>query len=124
MLNSQELEVLTILWEAGPQKPADIQRQLSFEVKNSALRWQLGDMVQRGILRREALGKAFVYSAVSGRREVFGSFARRLKQMFFGGSALAMIGEMLETGELSSQELQSLISLSRKKSSGQSERKA
>jgi BlaI family transcriptional regulator, penicillinase repressor len=117
LLNSQELEILTVLWDRAPLKPAEIQEKLSFTIKNSALRWQLGEMVQRGYLKREPLGKAFVYSAVSPRRQVFGSFARRLRQMLFGGSALAMVGEMLEIGELSPKDLQALIDVAKNKES-------
>ena len=41
MLLALSTNNLGILWEHGPQKPAEIQARLSEPVKNAALRWQL-----------------------------------------------------------------------------------
>lgn len=106
--NSGELEVLAILWEGGALKPAEIQERLPFEIKNSALRWQLGELVAKGWVERRREGKAFVYSARKARRSVFGGLAQRLKQTLFGGSALAMVGELIDSGALSENDLREL----------------
>ena len=111
LLNADELEIMTALWERGPLKPAEIQEQLSSAMKNSALRWQLGELIKRGWLSRDLQGKAFVYSASKPRRSVFGLLTRRLKELLFGGSALAMVGEMIEAGELTPEELRQLAEI-------------
>lgn len=108
LLTSEELEILSILWDEGPQKPNQLMEKLSFEIKNSALRWQLNELVERGYLRRESQGKAFFYDAAKPRRQVFGALTQKLKRMLFGGSAVAMIGEMMASGELSLEELREL----------------
>jgi len=111
LLNADELEIMTALWERGPLKPAEIQEQLSSSMKNSALRWQLGELIKRGWLSRDLQGKAFVYSASKPRRSVFGLLTRRLKELLFGGSAMAMVGEMIEAGELTPEELRQLAEI-------------
>jgi len=111
LLNADELEIMTALWERGPLKPAEIQEQLSSSMKNSALRWQLGELIKRGWLSRDLQGKAFLYRASKPRRSVFGLLTRRLKELLFGGSAMAMVGEMIEAGELTPEELRQLAEI-------------
>jgi predicted transcriptional regulator len=67
-LDERDLEVLQLLWKAGPLKPGDLQKRLSFQMKNPALRWLLNDLVARGQLHRKKEGKAFLYSAAVERR--------------------------------------------------------
>lgn len=107
-INDGDLEILAALWEGGTLKPAEIQERLSFEIKNSALRWQLGELVEKGLIERRKEGKAFVYSAKKARRNVFGELAKSLSRTLFGGSAVAMVGELIDSGQLSNEDLKEL----------------
>lgn len=104
----RELDIMKILWERGPSKPADIQNGLPYEMNNSALRWQLGQLIEDGHVKRRKKGKAFHYSAETVPRQAFGKLSRRLADVFFGGSSLAMIGELMREENLSLEDIEEL----------------
>jgi predicted transcriptional regulator len=113
-IDQREMEVLQQLWSHGPLKPAEIQKRLSFPIKNPALRWLLNDLVERGHLNRRKIGKAFIYSAAIERRSLLDAWGGKLRDIFFGGSALAMIGELIEVQRLTPQDLERLREIARK----------
>lgn len=113
-LNPNDLEVMQILWEHGPQKPAEIQEKLNNDVKNAALRWQLRTLMENGHVTRKKVGKAFYYQAKTSQRSVFEKFTRRLINVFGGGSAVALIGRMIDLEMMSEEDIEQL----RKFSSG------
>jgi BlaI family transcriptional regulator, penicillinase repressor len=104
-LDERELEILQALWAHGPQKPSDLQPRLSIRMKNGALRWLLNDLVARGLLKRQKEGKAFFYTAEIERRSLLESLGERLRDILFGGSAVAMIGELAESQKISAKDL-------------------
>ena len=97
MLKPNELEILKVLWDHGPLKPADIQERLAEPVKNSALRAQLTSLVERGELKRRRRGKAFYYSAATPKESVFDALSRRIADVFFEGSSIALVGKLIES---------------------------
>ena len=103
-LNANDLEIMKVLWEEGPLKPADIQQGLARPVKNSALRWQLGVLMKKGHVTRRKKGKAYYYRATTPPQRVFPKLIRRLADVFSGGSAVALIGQLIESEEEWSEE--------------------
>jgi BlaI family transcriptional regulator, penicillinase repressor len=112
-LDERDLEVLQLLWKGGPLKPGDLQKRLSFQMKNPALRWLLNDLVARGQLHRKKEGKAFLYSAAVERRPMLAALGQKLRAILFGGSALAMIGELIEIQKLSPEDIDYLKKIAR-----------
>ena len=111
-----ELEIMKVLWEEGPLKPSEIQERLSTPVKNSALRWQLGAMVEKGHVTRRKKGKAYFYRATTARQGAFKKLTRRLADVFCGGSAVALIGQMIESQEeLSAKDIRELRRIAARK---------
>ncbi len=116
--NPNELEIMKVLWEEGSLKPAEIQERLSPAVKNSALRWQLGALMKKGQVRRRKKGKAYYYRATTPQRSVFKKLTRRMADVFCGGSAVALIGQMIESEEeLSEEDIRELRRLAAGKAS-------
>lgn len=99
MLKPNEFEILKVLWRDGPLKPADIQDHLSEPVKNSALRAQLTSLVERGQLKRRRRGKAFYYSAATPKESAFEALSRRIADVFFEGSSIALVGQLIESAD-------------------------
>jgi BlaI family penicillinase repressor len=121
-LNSRELEIMKILWDDGALKPVQIQERLERPVKNSSLRWQLAALVEKGLVVRRRRGKAFFYKAQEAKENVFASLVGRMTDVFSGGSALALVGRILETkADLSEEDVQELIALARNRSASQAE---
>ena len=116
--NPNELEIMRILWEHGSLKPAEIQDRLSRPVKNSALRWQLGALIEKGHVMRNKRSNAFYYRAKTLKRSVFKKFTRRLADVFCEGSAIALIGQMIESEEeLSDEDIRELRRIAARKTS-------
>jgi predicted transcriptional regulator len=107
-IDPNELEILQVLWEHGPLKPSEIQPKLSFEIKNSALRWQLNELVNHGHLQRVKVGKAFQYEARTPRENVFRGITRRLAEIFFRGSSAALLVQLIQSEDLSEQDMAEL----------------
>jgi len=103
-LSANDLEILRVLWDEGPLKPADIQQRLSHPVKDSALRWQLATLMKKGHVARGKKGKAYYYRAKTPRQHVFRNLLHRLADVFSGGSAVALLGQLIESQEQWSQE--------------------
>ncbi len=95
--NPNELEIMKALWEHGSLKPSEIQKHLSQPIKNSALRWQLGAMMEKGYVTRRKIGKAFFYSAKTPKQSALKRATDRLADVFCGGSAVALIGQLIES---------------------------
>jgi predicted transcriptional regulator len=111
LLDERELQILQALWQHGPLRPSEVQRHLSFPMKNPALRWLLNDLVERGQLQRQRSGKAYVYRPAVQRRPLIATLGRRLREILFGGSALAMIGELVDLKKLSPADIRELQKL-------------
>lgn len=104
-LNDNELEVLRLLWDAAPQKPAEIQDAFGWGIDNGTLRSVLVSMVERGLLRRERRGKAYVYWPRVRRDVQLRRMTRRLAELFAGGSTGALLMELAAKEKLSPEEL-------------------
>ncbi len=57
VLSETELEVLRILWQDAPLKPAEIQERFSAEIDNGTLRSVLVGLVEKKILGRSKVGR-------------------------------------------------------------------
>lgn len=104
-LNPNELEALRILWEAGPLKPADIEARFGWSIENATLRSVLVNLVDRGLVDRELQGKAFHYTARVAKATMLQSMMRSLARIFAGGSHQGLVAQLVETGDLSPQDL-------------------
>lgn len=95
VLSETELEVLRILWQDAPLKPAEIQERFSAEIDNGTLRSVLVGLVEKGILGRSKVGKAFHYAPRVRRERLLARMTRKLAEIFTGGSAGALVVELI-----------------------------
>ncbi len=116
-LNARDLAIMKVLWEGGSLKPGEIQERLSSPVKNSALRWQLESLMEKGHVTRRKRGKAYFYQATTPRRRALRKLVRRMADTFCEGSAVALIGQMIESEQLSAKDIRELEKYAAKKKS-------
>ena len=90
-LNPNEVEVLRILWDLGPRKPAEIQTAFGWKIENATLRSVLRGLIEKRLLVREKQGKAFYYRARVTRRSQLRRTARRMAEVFAGGSTAVLV---------------------------------
>lgn len=107
-LNRNELEAMRILWEHGMMKPAEIQEEFSWPIENATLRSVLVGLMEKGHVRRRKNGKAYYYRATSNRRKGLSRMARRMAQVFAGGSTAELIAQLIRMEKLSPKEIEEL----------------
>ncbi|GMV91480.1 MAG: hypothetical protein AMXMBFR82_12580 [Candidatus Hydrogenedentota bacterium] len=107
-LNPNELEVLRILWEDGEQKPPEIEAAFSWPIDNGTLRSVLRVLMDKDLVARRRMGKAYYYKAKKSREGVMSRMARQMAHVFSGGSTTDLIAQLIKTEKLTPQELTEL----------------
>jgi BlaI family transcriptional regulator, penicillinase repressor len=113
-LSPMELEILGILWNESPLKPADIEAALSRPIKNANLRAILSALLEKGVLRRELQGKAYFYKPVRASRTVRRSLVDRLASVFAQGSRVGLIAQLIRDEQLTPAQIRELQKLADK----------
>jgi len=103
-----ELEVMQVLWRESPLKPAEIESRLPRPIGNAALRSVLRVLMEKGHLKRSRKGKAYYYRPARPARASFRQMARRLADVFFGGSSFDLIAGLIESEKLTQDDIRRL----------------
>ena len=107
-LTEAELRLMQVIWRKREATVPEVIEALE-ETPAPAYNTVLTTMTileRKGYLRRTAprLGRAFVYHPVVSRRQASGNAVRHLLSRFFGGSAEALILNLIEEKKLSEAE--------------------
>lgn len=117
-LNRNELETMRVLWEKGSLKPAEIQDDFAWPIENATLRSVLRVLMDKGLVARRKIGKAYYYRAKASRRSVLRNMAQRMAHVFTGGSAADLIAQLIKSEKLSKKEIDELRRIATEKVSG------
>ena len=108
-LTPLELEILGLLWKAeGGLKPAQVQEGLREPIKNSNLRAILVDLVEKGLLRRKLVGKAYFYSPARAPKTVRRKLTDRMASVFAEGSRMGLIAQLIRDEKLTPKQIEEL----------------
>ncbi|NLS95103.1 MAG: BlaI/MecI/CopY family transcriptional regulator [Planctomycetaceae bacterium] len=100
-----ELSVMGVLWEHGEMKPSEIQERYPEPIKNPALRSYLTILLDKGHISRRKVGKAYYYKAVTRQQSAFSETVREVIDAYCGGSAQALLLNLIRSEKLSEEEL-------------------
>ena len=118
-LNNNELEALRIIWDEGKRKselkPAEIQAAFQWEIDNGTLRSTLVNLVQKELLSRRKIGKAYFYKTRTRKNTQFGKVMKRVAEVFTGGSKAGLIMELLKQEDLDPEDLATLQKIAQQK---------
>jgi BlaI family penicillinase repressor len=103
-----ELEVMEVLWQASPLKPADIEARLDRPIGNAALRSVLRVLLEKGHVKREKRGKAYYYRPARPARASLRQMARKLADVFCNGSTFDLVAQLIKTEKLSPDDIRKL----------------
>lgn len=112
-LNRNELEAMRILWARGEQKPAEIEAEFSWPIDNGTLRSVLRVLMVKRLVMRRREGRAYYYKAHKTREGMLASMAKRLADVFSGGSTADLIAQLIKTENLAPEELAELRRIAR-----------
>ena len=110
-----ELEVMQVLWEHGPLKPADIQQQFPRPIRNAALRSVLLVLLEKEHVVRVREGRAYYYRAKTPRQKTLKKMTRQLAEIFSGGSPAALIVQLIKSERLSDDDIKELKRITQEK---------
>lgn len=114
-----ELELLQILWQAGPcslgQVCAAMREQRS--VATTTVATMLSVMLEKGLVRRKSTEQGYLWSAKTTRGAAASGMIRKLIDAVFDGSAQGLVAHLLESGQISDsdrKELRRMIDAAKK----------
>ena len=114
-----ELEILKVLWQDAPLAARDVRERLETladrPLAHSSVITMLNIMHGKGYLRRRKAGKSLVFWPNVKKDNVTGNMLTDLVARVFGGSASAMVLNLLETADVDSGELAELRKLINRK---------
>jgi BlaI family penicillinase repressor len=104
-LTPLELEIMQVLWESGPCTVADVQPKLKAELAYTTVQTMLNVLLRKKKVKRVQEGRAYRYRPVVTRERATSSALSDLVQRMFGGSSEAMLMAMVDTQQITAEEL-------------------
>jgi predicted transcriptional regulator len=108
-----QLRILEILWEAGEATVAEVHRELAGEreLAYTTVATMLRKMEDRRLVRSRREGRRLVYRARVGAQAVRGGLVDDLLDRVFRGSLEDVVHHLLDSREVSSEELDRIADL-------------
>ncbi|HEV8583277.1 MAG TPA: BlaI/MecI/CopY family transcriptional regulator [Thermoanaerobaculia bacterium] len=112
-LTPLELEIMKVLWEAGPVSVQAVQERLAPERKlaYNTVQTMLNVLLRKGKVRREIQGRAYLYEPVVSRVQASRLAVSDLVHRMFDGSAESLVMSLVETRQLTPEKLAELTAL-------------
>ncbi len=113
-LGSAELEVLKVLWSTGPATVRAVMDGLHERGRPNAyttVQTMLTRLEQKGFVRSDKSGQAYVYRASISRERISRSRLQKLLDQLYDGAAGPLVLQLLQTQRLAPQELEQLQKL-------------
>jgi len=98
----RELEILKVLWEAGPKSVAEVHKLLHPRAQAmNTVQTLIRIMETKGLVSHSLEGRTFIYSPVFSREETASRFLDRV----FDGAASQLVLSLLKAEKISPEEL-------------------
>ncbi len=111
-LGDLQLRIMRVLWSRGPASVGAVQAVLDGDpLAYTTVATMLRKMEDRGLLRHREEGRKFIYEAAVTNDDVTRSMADDLVDRLFQGSLADTVTHLIETREVSRQELARLEQL-------------
>lgn len=104
-LTPLELEIMQVLWEEGPCTVADVQPKLKGDLAYTTVQTMLNVLLRKNKVRRTQEGRAFRYRPLVTRDRASGNALSDMVKRMFGGSSEALLMAMVDTRQISAEEL-------------------
>ena len=104
-LTPLELEIMQVLWLTGPCTVAEVQPRLQAELAYTTVQTMLNVLLRKKKVKRVQEGRAYRYRPAVSRERASGSALSDLVTRMFGGSSEALLMAMVDTRQISAEEL-------------------
>ena len=96
---------MQVLWQAGPCTVAEVQPKLQAELAYTTVQTMLNVLLRKNKVKRVQEGRAYRYRPAVSRERATGSALSDLVKRMFGGSSEALLMAMVDTRQISAEEL-------------------
>jgi BlaI family transcriptional regulator, penicillinase repressor len=105
-----EIEILRVLWDAGPVSLSALCEAMRRErdVAATTVATMLRVMSDKGLVKRAGSGRGATWNAAVSQQSTERGMVRRLVDRVFDGAADRLVAHLVEGGELSAQQLAEL----------------
>jgi BlaI family penicillinase repressor len=109
-LTELESAVMRVVWDAGPSSVEAVHQTVSRnrDLKETTIRTLLRRLEQKGYLRHESDGRAYIYRAVEPARSLAARAVRQIIDRFCQGSVEELVSGMVEAKVMSKDEMERL----------------
>jgi BlaI family penicillinase repressor len=109
-LTELEHDVMQAVWDGAPSSVEAVYRLVSHkrDLKETTVRTMLRRLEQKGYLRHEAVGRAYLYSPMEASRSLAARAVRQIIDRLCQGSVEELISGMVDADVLSQRELKQL----------------
>jgi len=110
-LTPLELEIMKVLWKTGPANVQTVQQNLGRPLAYTTVQTMLNVLHRKEKVKRTLKQKAYFYRPSISRAAVAKQTVADLVERLFSGSATSLVMSLLETQQLSGEELARLRNL-------------
>jgi BlaI family penicillinase repressor len=107
-LHRLELEVMKVVWRLGNATVNDVRDALKQSLAYTSVATTLSHLEKKGFLTHDVDGRTYVYRPLIQENEVSKSMLGDLLERLFDGSVERLVNTLLETQEISPEELERL----------------
>jgi len=108
-LGDLQLRIMKVLWKSGPASVAEVHAALGTgRLAYTTVATMLRKMEARGLVRHREQGRRFIYQPAVSEEEVNRSTTADLVERLFEGSLADAVSHLLDTHEVSMEELEHL----------------
>jgi BlaI family transcriptional regulator, penicillinase repressor len=104
-LTPLELEIMQVLWDVGPCTVAEVQPRLKADLAYTTVQTMLNVLLRKNKVKRVQEGRAYRYRPAVSRERASGNALSDLVKRMFGGSSEALLMAMVDTRQISAEEL-------------------
>ncbi|MGD8277222.1 MAG: BlaI/MecI/CopY family transcriptional regulator [Gemmatimonadota bacterium] len=91
----RELDVMAVLWDVGSATVAEVQERLVDELAYTTVLTILRTLEEKGRVRHEEVGRAYLYIPLVDREEAGANAVRRMVRKLFRGSPELMLTQLV-----------------------------
>jgi len=104
-LTKRELDLMSVVWEAGSATVSDVLEQMEDDVAYSTVLTIFRTLEAKGFVRHEQDGKAFRYYPLIEPDEAGGSALARILNKVYQGSRELLVARLVSDEDVSAEEL-------------------
>ncbi len=105
VLTPLELQIMQVLWDGGPGAVSAVQERLGGDLAYTTVQTMLNVLLRKKKVRRAQEGRAFVYQAAVSRDGAAKAALGDLVTRMFGGSSEALLMALINTQQLTPEQL-------------------